>query len=86
MSLEQNAPTGPTNQDQDPVQPPPLRLVRGDASPEEIAGIVAVLAAWGGQDPPRPEVRSSRWADPHARLRAPHTHGRGVWRGSALPR
>lgn len=69
------------------VQRPPLRLVRGDASPEEIAAIVAVLAAAsGGGAAPEPQVPASRWADPHSRMRAPHAHGRGVWRGSALPR
>ena len=31
--------------DQPAAERPPLRLVRGDATPEEIAAIVAVLAA-----------------------------------------
>ncbi|MDO5502330.1 MAG: acyl-CoA carboxylase subunit epsilon [Actinomycetia bacterium] len=68
------------------TQRPPLRLVRGDATPEEIAAIVAVVAASGGGEAPEPTVRASRWADPHSRMRQPHSHGRGVWRGSALPR
>ncbi|NLJ52885.1 MAG: acyl-CoA carboxylase subunit epsilon [Intrasporangiaceae bacterium] len=68
------------------AQRPPLRLVRGDATPEEIAAIIAVLAASGGGGAAEEEVRASRWADPHSRMRLPHSHGRGVWRGSALPR
>jgi hypothetical protein len=67
---------------------PPLRLVRGDATPEEIAAIIAVLAAAGGggeADDAAAGRRTSRWADPGARARAPVQHGPGAWRGSALP-
>ena len=69
------------------VERPPLRLVRGDATPEEIAALVAVLAAASGGDeaadsgPPR----TSRWGDPAGRVRPPVAHGPGAWRGSALP-
>ncbi|TWP32330.1 acyl-CoA carboxylase subunit epsilon [Leekyejoonella antrihumi] len=58
--------------DQSP--PPVLRVVRGDATPEEIAVLVAVLsAAAGGPDssaPPR-----STWSG----------RNRASWRGSGLP-
>ena len=73
--------------DQPAAERPPLRLVRGDATPEEIAAVVALLAAasggpgdgdGGGRTP-------SRWAAPAARVRPALSHGPGAWRGSALP-
>lgn len=68
------------------VDRPVLRVVSGDATPEEVAAIVAVLtAASNGTDEP-PPARRSLWADsarvPGSRL-AP---GPGAWRASALPR
>jgi hypothetical protein len=67
---------------------PPLRLVRGDASPEEVAALVAVLSAAGGGDDdpdttPRPR---SRWASRESALRRPLAPGPGAWRASGLPR
>ena len=66
---------------------PPLKVIRGDATPEEIAAIVAVLAAAGGSSDPAGGTRRrpSRWAAPSSRMRAPLAHGTGAWRGSALP-
>ncbi|KAB7741941.1 acyl-CoA carboxylase subunit epsilon [Nostocoides sp. F2B08] len=68
-------------------QRPPLRVIRGDATPEEIAAIVAVLAAAGGGNEGGGDGgrRPSRWASPAGRLRPPVAHGLGAWRGSALP-
>ena len=73
--------------DQPAAERPPLRLVRGDATPEEIAAIVAVLAAAGGGEaaPGDGERRASRWAAPQGRVRPAVSHGPGAWRGSALP-
>ncbi|WP_119728597.1 acyl-CoA carboxylase subunit epsilon [Thermomonospora amylolytica] len=70
---------------------PFLQVVRGDATPEEIAALVAVLtarasaaaAAAGGDDGPRPV---SAWADRSAMVRRPLPHGPGAWRASMLPR
>ncbi|MCA1783003.1 MAG: hypothetical protein LC679_12740 [Intrasporangiaceae bacterium] len=66
---------------------PPLRLVRGDATPEEIAAIIAVLAAASGGDSAAGGGgrRPSRWAAPASRIRPPVLHGPGAWRSSALP-
>ena len=66
---------------------PPLRVIRGDATPEEVAAIVAVLAAAGGSPDPGEggRRRASRWAAPAGRLRPAVPHGLGAWRGSALP-
>jgi Acyl-CoA carboxylase epsilon subunit len=75
----------------------PLRLVRGDASPEEIAALIAVLAAAsrGGDGEPGQGHRSalttgrhaqSQWNLPERMVRAAHPHGPKGWRASALPR
>jgi hypothetical protein len=65
---------------------PVLRIVRGDATPEEVAALVAVVAAMSGPSaPPRPEPHRS-WADPARRVRGDHHHGAGAWRASGLPR
>lgn len=66
---------------------PVLRVVSGDATPEEIAAIVAVLTAASadghGDEPPS---QRSLWTDsarvPGSRI----TPGPGAWRASALPR
>jgi hypothetical protein len=63
---------------------PALRIVRGDATPEEVAALVAVIASMGGGAPPRQEVRST-WADPARRMRTTLPHGQGAWRASGLP-
>jgi hypothetical protein len=62
---------------------PPLRLVRGDASPEEIAALFAVLsAASGGEEAPAPRPTSA-WASRARLVRRPLIPGPGAWRASA---
>jgi hypothetical protein len=64
---------------------PVLRVVNPDATPEEVAAIVAVLASLGGGAPaPRPP--RSEWANPARAMRGQHLHGAGAWRASGLPR
>ena len=66
---------------------PPLLVVKGDASAEEVAALVAVLqglaAASTGGDTPKPR---SEWSSHHRKVRTPLAPGRGGWRSSALPR
>lgn len=75
---------------------PVLRVVRGDATPEEIAALVTVLAARSraadttgtGQD--AATATGSVWADRWRSLPAPGFHrlrrpGPDAWRRSALP-
>jgi hypothetical protein len=62
-----------------------LRIVKGDATPEEIAALVVVLASAGAPAPAAPRPRSA-WADPARRLHAPLPPGPGAWRASGLPR
>ena len=65
---------------------PVLRVVKGDPTPEEVAALVAVIAALGsGPADEKPKPRSA-WADPARRLRAALPHGPGAWRSSGLPR
>ncbi len=78
-----------------------LQIVRGDATPEEIAALVTVLstraaraaaARTGAAASPaagswrRRATRAPAWADRSRMLRAPLTHGPGAWRSSARPR
>ncbi|AKU16180.1 acyl-CoA carboxylase epsilon subunit [Luteipulveratus mongoliensis] len=64
-------------------QQPPLRVISGDASPEEVAAVLAVLsAARGSAEPSAPDPRS-RWGRPQLRsaVRASHDG----WVGSGRP-
>ena len=65
---------------------PPLRLVRGDASPEEVAALLAVLSAASGGEDEKPAPRhTSQWSSPGRSVRRPLTPGPGAWRASAWP-
>ncbi|MCU1601023.1 MAG: hypothetical protein JWO22_1732 [Frankiales bacterium] len=60
-----------------------LRVIRGDASPEELAAVVAILAASGGAaEEPEPEA-PSLWAAPQVRAPLP-VPGPGAWTASGL--
>jgi hypothetical protein len=65
-----------------------LRVVRGDATPEEIAALVAVLmaAASAGEGEQAAAPVRSAWSERSRQLRAPLFPGPGAWRRSALPR
>jgi hypothetical protein len=62
---------------------PHLRLVRGEASAEEIAALVAVLAAGTAATPP-PRRPISRWADPALAVRRGIEPGPGAWHRSGF--
>lgn len=64
---------------------PMLRVVNADATPEEVAAIVAVLASLGSTAPTTPR-RTLEWQAHHRKVRAHLPHGPGGWRSSALPR
>jgi hypothetical protein len=66
---------------------PVLRVIRGDATPEEIAAVVAVLLARSAAPdaPPPPRPAPSAWADRSRLLRRPLFPGPDAWRRSALP-
>jgi len=65
---------------------PLLRVVKGDATPEELAALVAVVSARrAGVADPTPR-RRPLWGHPSAAMRRPHRAGPGAWRASSLPR
>jgi hypothetical protein len=64
---------------------PVLRVVRGDATPEEIAALVAVLMSRPTLDRPSPRPAPSAWAERSRLLRRPAFPGPSAWRRSALP-
>lgn len=66
-------------------QRPVLRVVNPDATPEEVAALVAVLTAAGGGEPAPPR-RTPEWSRPARRLRTTLPHGPGGWRASGLSR
>jgi hypothetical protein len=70
----------------DSTAAPLLRVVNPDATPEEVAALVAVFAALGsaGGEPPR--RRTPEWSAPHRGVRRTHLSGPGGWRSSGLAR
>ncbi|QBX56285.1 acyl-CoA carboxylase subunit epsilon [Nocardioides seonyuensis] len=67
-------------------QAPLLRVVNADATPEEVAAIVAVFSALGSGDGGRPARRTPEWSRPARMHRVPHAPGPGGWRSSGQPR
>jgi acyl-CoA carboxylase epsilon subunit len=63
-----------------------LRVIRGDATPEEIAALLAVVAARARAVPEPPPRVTASWTDRALTLRAPASPGPGAWRASAWPR
>jgi hypothetical protein len=73
-----------------PGTQPFLRVVRGEASPEEIAALVATLTAIAAArsraaEEAKPAPVPSLWNAPARRLRVPLSPAPGAWRRSALP-
>jgi hypothetical protein len=63
----------------------PLRVVASNATPEEIAALVAVLASL--QTPTTPVYpEPPGWSDSTRSQRRALPHGSGGWRSSSLPR
>jgi hypothetical protein len=66
-------------------QAPFLRVIRGDATEEEVAALVAVLGSLGG--PAEAPTRTvPAWSAHHRKVRVTLPHGPGGWRSSGLPR
>ena len=64
---------------------PLLQVINADATPEEVAALVAVFASLGQPAAPAPR-RTPEWQANHRRLRATYPYGPGGWRASGLPR
>ena len=65
---------------------PLLRVVNADATPEEIAALVAVFSALGSAPAVAAPGRTPEWSHPARRVRTPVVPGPGGWRASSLPR
>jgi hypothetical protein len=65
---------------------PLLRVVNPDATPEEVAALVAVFAALRSGEAAPPRRRTPEWSAPRRGLRRTHPSGPGGWRSSAMPR
>jgi hypothetical protein len=65
---------------------PVLRVVNPDATAEEVAALVAVLAALGSAGVEAPPTRPAQWNAPRRLHRPTLPHGPGAWRASGLPR
>ena len=67
-----------------PEEPKPLlKVIDHNATPEEVAAIVAVFAALGSTGEAPKKKERSLWAAP--RLRTPLHPGPGAWRAIGLP-
>lgn len=68
------------------IEPPVIRIERGNPTPEQLAALTLVLTAASGDDgaaTPRPRTlwtARSRYARPRPAV------GPGAWRASSLPR
>ncbi len=67
------------------VTAPLLKVVDPDATPEEIAALVAVFSSLGGAGKPPPR-RTPEWQANHRKVRLTLPPGPGGWRSSGLPR
>ena len=64
----------------------PLRtVINADATPEEVAALVAVFSALGATEAPARPPRPA-WSRPARGVRRTHRGGAGGWRSSGLPR
>ena len=75
-----------STEEQAPAERPLLRVVDHDATPEEVAALVAVFSALGSAGGEAPRRRAPEWSAHHRKVRTPHLPGPGGWRSSALPR
>ena len=70
-----------------PVVPSGPRIeVLGDASPEQVEALVAILSGLGGGEEEQPAGPPSRWNDRARLVRSAVHPSRGGWRASGLPR
>jgi hypothetical protein len=62
---------------------PLLRVVKGDVTAEELAALVAVVAARGSDRTPATKPQRSEWGHPVRAVRGTHRPGPDAWRRSA---
>ncbi len=74
-----------TGSQEEEASRPLLRVVRGDATAEEVAALVAVLQAAAASVPDVDDAPPREWGSPRRAVRAPLAPGRGGWRASVFP-
>ena len=79
MSTPSDGGSGPHN------ERPLLRVVSGNPTEEELAAILAVVAARGSA-PSMPAPQFSLWARKSRMVRPVQRPGFGAWRASMMPR
>ena len=93
--MADNTSQGPQGTQSQETTGMPVRLVRGHASPEELAALIAIFATAGGDGDPDPTDRHPptsgrypqlQWNSPRRMVRMTYPHGPGGWRASASPR
>ncbi|GAT65097.1 acyl-CoA dehydrogenase [Planomonospora sphaerica] len=62
-----------------------LKIVQGDATPEEVAALVLALTSRSISSE-KVTRKSENWRNPAHRMRKPLPVGQGAWRSSGLPR
>jgi hypothetical protein len=67
-------------------QRPALQVVRGEPTREEVAALVAVVAASAAAPAGQGATAGRGWANRSALLRRPTAPGPGAWRASARTR
>ena len=80
-------PQAPRPAEEDEKQRPVLKLIRGNATEEELAALITVIAAMstgGGHE--KNAKPKSEWSAHHRKVRVTLRHGRGAWGASGLPR
>jgi hypothetical protein len=65
----------------DPAPETAAVTITGPATPEDVAAVVAVLAAAGSAGDPQP-TRATTWASHAVAVRHPVGHGPGAWRAT----
>lgn len=63
---------------------PHLQVIRGDASPEDIATLLTVFAALQGGAQTQESLGVNAWSDRAAMMRGFPAPGPGAWRASGL--
>ncbi len=63
---------------------PHLHVIRGDASPEDIASLLAVFAAVQGNAQPQESAAIHAWNSRAATMRNFPAPGPGAWRASGM--
>jgi hypothetical protein len=67
----------------EPASKPLLRVVKGNPTPEELAALVAVVAARSAAGVPAKPRPRSEWGHPIRAVRGVHRPGPDAWRRSA---